>query len=144
MQPCMLSLTEARVSRETVNADWLLDVIPISDLVAEVGVASQVRDHHLSHWTLLTRANNCLIPSQSYARSMLTISRKNVFQNVTASVTPSRHLLDLHYFADFSYTELPLSFPSHFFPGYPESPSQKTGSILLIVFCTFLAMLPSF
>lgn len=67
-----------------------------------------------------------------------------MFQDVTTSFIPSHLLHDLHYFADFSYTQLPLFLPSTFFPGYLQSPLHQSGSILLNVFCTFLVMLPFF
>lgn len=129
---------------QTGSYMWFQSLTTGSWRTCKLEAASQVRDDHLSHWTLLTRANNCLIPSQSYACSVLTISRKNVFQNITTSVIPSHLLHDLHYFADFNYTQLPLSLPSHFFPGFLESRSHLSGPLLLIVFCIFLVMLPSF
>jgi len=70
--------------------------------------------------------------------------QENVLQNGTTSAISNHLLRNLRYFADFSYKQLPLSLPSHCFPGYLASPLHQSSSMHLIVFCMFSGMLPSF
>lgn len=131
VQPCLCIISNKNQGKESkcrLTPNKLLQSLTTGGWrTCKLAVASHIRDH-LSQCTLLTRANNCLIPSQSSPCSVLTTSRKDVLQSGTTSVIPGHLLHDLHHFADFSYTQFPHSLPSHFFPGCLESPLHLSGS----------------